>query len=249
MQTPLLIRRSGIRSRVGRRFQLHPTMRVLARFPEPINAHRFRLPLAAITEFMPDVRFGGSIFTLATYAMALGEDWNRRSHWLPDYAHHAMYYAMIKPDGEGRIFGVPGTTNPLVSYALTERDWRRLGEAMRKLSMALIAAGAKCVMPSIRGHDGWATADAIRREDATRIPQDRALLMSIHLFGSCPMGEGSELFPVDSFGRLIGTENIVVADGSVLPGAPGVNPQATIMALAFRAADAFLDRRRSRCGT
>ena len=68
--------------------------------------------------------------------------------------------------------------------------------------------------------------------------------MSIHLFSSCPMGGRAEFHAVDSFGRLWGWNNVIVADGSVLPGAPGVNPQATIMALAMRAADAYLGARR-----
>ena len=52
-----------------------------------------------------------------------------------------------------------------------------------------------------------------------------------------------ELFPVDSWGHLSGFDNVVVADGSMLPGAPGVNPQATIMALAYRATDHYLGTR------
>jgi choline dehydrogenase-like flavoprotein len=108
----------------------------------------------------------------------------------------------------------------------------------------LIAAGAECVVPPIRGHDGWRDHRQLQAGQTYRLSEKKAALMSIHLFGSCPMGEASEFFPVDSFGRLVGMKNIIVADGSVLPGAPGVNPQATIMALAFRAVDAFVADRR-----
>ncbi len=125
-QTPALLARSGIRSEAGRSFQLHPTIRLLARFADPINAQRYRLPLVAITEFMPELRFGGSVFTLPTYGMALAEDWKNRADRLADYGHHAIYYAMIKPDGVGRIRTLPGIDEPVTSYALTERDRRRL---------------------------------------------------------------------------------------------------------------------------
>jgi choline dehydrogenase-like flavoprotein len=64
--------------------------------------------------------------------------------------------------------------------------------------------------------------------------------MSIHLFGSCPMGQDQTFFPVDGAGKLHHADNVFVADASALPGAPGVNPQATIMAFAFRIADQFL---------
>jgi choline dehydrogenase-like flavoprotein len=237
IQTPVLLLRSGVARNAGRSFQLHPTLRVLARFREPVNAHRYRLPLAAITEFSPDLRLGGSIFTLPTYALAIGEDWTHRKQWLAEYAYHGMYYAMIRPDGVGRIRPIPGAAEPLVTYRLTERDWRRLAEGVRSLARALFAAGAVRITPSIRDHPGWPSAAELDGDD---LPRGRTNLMTIHLFGSCPMGEDSEIFCVNSVGRLRGFKNLVIADGSVLPGAPGVNPQATIMALAFRAADAFL---------
>ncbi len=117
MQTPSLLARSGVAGNAGRSFQLHPTIRVLARFPGEVNAHRYRLPLVAITEFMPELRFGGSVFTLPTFGMAIAEDWQRRAPQLPLYARHAIYYAMIKPDGVGRIHTLPGMAEPVVRYA------------------------------------------------------------------------------------------------------------------------------------
>ena len=234
--TPALLARSGM---IGARdFQLHPTIRVLARFAEPVNAQNYRLPLVAITEFMPELRFGGSVFTLPTYGMAIAEDWRTRAPWLPDYAHHAIYYAMIKPDGVGRIRNLPGADEPVVTYALTERDRRRLWDGARLLAQGLFAAGAQYVTPSVIAHPGWRDADAVARGQA-QPAAGKTALMTIHLFASCPMGE-TDFQPVDSFGRLKGWDNVTIADGSVLPGAPGVNPQGTIMALALRAADAFL---------
>ena len=239
--TSALLDRSGITDR--RTFQLHPTLRVLARFPEAINAHRYRLPLAAITEFMPDLRFGGSVFTLPTYGMTIAEDWRQRAGWLPDHARHAIYYAMIKPDGVGRIRTIPGVAEPIVTYTLTERDWRRVWDGARLLARGLFAAGAEQVTPSVIGHRGWHDERAAALDDRPPHP-GRIALMTIHLFASCPMGE-TEFQTVDSFGRLKAYDNAIIADGSVLPGAPGVNPQGTIMALAMRAADAFLAGRRT----
>jgi choline dehydrogenase-like flavoprotein len=73
------------------------------------------------------------------------------------------------------------------------------------------------------------------------LPKDRTNLMTIHLFSSCPMGEDARRCPVDSFGRVRGVAGLHVADGSLIPEAPGVNPQATIMALAYRCAEHALE--------
>lgn len=243
-QTPSILHRSGMRKNIGRSFQIHPTIRVLATFAEPVNAHRHELPLAAITEFMPQLRFGGSVFTISTFGLALAEDWPVRERYLPEYAHCAMYYAMIRPDGVGRIRTLPGLAEPILSYRLTERDWRRLRDGLGMLAGALLAAGAKRVIPSMRGHPGWTCASAAEPDLRYGLPRDRAALMTIHVFGSCPMGYDPKLFPVDPWGRLAGLDNVILADGSVLPGAPGVNPQATIMALAYRATEHYLAARR-----
>ena len=239
-QTPALLQRSGLGRNAGRTFQLHPTVRVLARFAEPVNAHTHHLPLVAVTEFAPDLRLGGSVFTLATYGLGLAEDWAKRGGLLPDYPYFAMYYAMIRPDGVGRIRAIPGLAEPIVSYRLTERDWRRLGQGLERLGRALLAAGATKIIPSIRRHAGWTSPDDLQRQPPINLPRTETALMTIHLFASCPMGGSDAFFPIDPSGRLRDTDNVFVADASVLPGAPGVNPQATIMAFAFRIADGFL---------
>ena len=57
--------------------------------------------------------------------------------------------------------------------------------------------------------------------------------MTVHLTGTCPWASGRD-GAVDSFGRVRDVGNLSVNDGSLLPSAPGVNPQGTIMAVAHR---------------
>ncbi|MEO7397875.1 MAG: GMC oxidoreductase, partial [Ilumatobacteraceae bacterium] len=47
------------------------------------------------------------------------------------------------------------------------------------------------------------------------------------------------LCAADSFGRMRGMKNVWVNDASLLPEAPGVNPQGTVMAFAVRNARYF----------
>jgi choline dehydrogenase-like flavoprotein len=87
--------------------------------------------------------------------------------------------------------------------------------------------------------------DEARRELAAGLPKALTNLMTIHLFSSCPPGESDSLTATDSFGRVWGFTDIIVADASQIPEAPGCNPQATVMAIAFRNAEAFLARKRA----
>ena len=50
--------------------------------------------------------------------------------------------------------------------------------------------------------------------------------------GTCRMGENPRESVVDSNGRMHHMDNMHIADGSIFPSAPGVNPQFTIMTLA-----------------
>jgi choline dehydrogenase-like flavoprotein len=64
--------------------------------------------------------------------------------------------------------------------------------------------------------------------------------MTVHLTSTVRMGEDASLAGADSFGRVHGVENLRVNDASLLPDAPGVNPQAAIMTIALRNAEHFL---------
>ncbi len=111
---------------------------------------------------------------------------------------------------------------------------------LSRLGQVMFAAGATHVYPSIAGHPGWTQVGQCDEFSAGGLPRDRTNLMSIHLFSSCPPGERVERSATDSFGRVWGVENLILADGSQVPEAPGVNPQLTIMAMALRNAEAFL---------
>jgi choline dehydrogenase-like flavoprotein len=240
IQTPALLRRSGLRGRIGRTLRLHPTIKCTAVFDEPVDAHLYRLPLVVIDEFMPDQRIGGSIFTPAIFGLSLAEDWDRRSQLMPQWRNCATYYAMIRPIGIGSVVPLPGCLEPLVRYALAPEDWIALGQALTRLGQAMFAAGARLVIPSISGHPGWSAIEGVSQYWSSPLPRASTHLMTIHLFGSCPPGEDPLTCVTDSYGRVRAVENLFVADGSSIPEAPGVNPQATIMAIAFRAAEAAL---------
>ena len=70
--------------------------------------------------------------------------------------------------------------------------------------------------------------------------------MTVHLCSTVPMGEDPRRAATDSYGLVHGTTNVHVNDASLLPDAPGVNPQASVMAVAIRNARRFLDGRAGR---
>jgi choline dehydrogenase-like flavoprotein len=240
IQTPSLLRRSGIKTNIGDALKLHPTTKVIARFDERINALEMGVPVHQIREFSPNLSLGGSIASPAYLALGMVDHPGRLGDVDNDWEKMAVYYAMSRA-GRGRVRSIPFYRDAFVSYRLEDNELHALSDGLHTLCRVLLSAGAKELYPSINGHPR-----ITRESDLSLIPRplqaNRTNLMTIHLFSSCPMGENRKVCATDSFGRVHGQENLFIADASLLCGAPGVNPQGSIMAIARRNALRFVGK-------
>lgn len=240
VQTPALLQRSGLRHNIGSGLKLHPTIKIAARFPHPID-HGDVSPYR-ITEFSPNLTIGGSASRRGHVALALADATDDFADALADWEHVTIYYAAIRGDAGGRVVALPGLRAPLVTYSLTDADMSRLARGLLHLGELLLAAGATELYPSVEG------ATIVRRPDELvtwweSVDRRRTNLMTVHLTSSVGMGEDRARTGTDSFGRVWGVRNLRVNDASLLPDAPGVNPQAAIMTIAARNAEQFLTER------
>jgi choline dehydrogenase-like flavoprotein len=242
VQTPALLRRSGIRHAVGDSLSVHPTVKVVALFPDVVNAADMGVPAEQVKQFAPGLSFGCSISTPPYLALAMLDHGvagtaRVRERW----RHMAIYYAMTTGEPAGRVRPLPGLADPRVAYPVSAAALQRLADGLGKLGRLLIAAGAQALYPSVAGGPVW-SAEGPPDAQPVELPRARTSLMTVHLFASCPMGEDERRCATDSFGRVRGADGLHVADASLLCSAPGVNPQGTVMALAHRNAVDFLER-------
>jgi choline dehydrogenase-like flavoprotein len=234
--TPALLQRSGLRG-AGRTLQMHPTAKLVARFPEPLDAAA-DVPVHQVKEFGPDLSFGGSASRPGYVALALADEWAINRELMSEPERLAVYYAAIRPRGSGRVQSLPGVRDPLVTFRSTPGDLRLLASGLRRLAHLMLAAGATSVHPSLpRG--GVVRTGADVSAMPAQLPR-ATKLMTVHLCSSTPMGEDRKRCVVDSYGRVHGVSNLRVNDASLMPSAPGINPQGTIMAIAARNCAAFL---------
>ncbi len=77
-------------------------------------------------------------------------------------------------------------------------------------------------------------ARELHREAGALLCYEHRIHTFSHALGTLRMGEDPDADPVDPDGRLRGTENLWVADGSLFPTSAGVNPSLTIAALGLR---------------
>jgi choline dehydrogenase-like flavoprotein len=239
IQTPALLQASGLAPLAGRSLRMHPTVKVVARFPGTINSADMGVPVHQVKEFSPRLSFGCSITGVPYLSLAM-LDHPAHMHEVDDgWPHMAIYYAMIV-GGSGSVRRVPGYRDPLVRFALGDNDMRDLADGTKKLSELLFAAGAEALYPTVDGADPLTGIDDLLKV-ADPLPRGRTSLMTIHLFSSCPMGEDKRRCVADSYGKVHGQDGLYIADASLLCAAPGVNPQGSIMAFARRNVLHFLD--------
>ncbi|MDB6020458.1 MAG: putative oxidoreductase [Pedosphaera sp.] len=239
VQTPALLRRSGITRNIGNSLRLHPTVKVVAKFPEPVNSAQMGVPVHQVKEFAPRFSFGCSISTPPYLALALLDHPQQARALSDEWPQMATYYAMITGEGRGSIRCLPGCRDPLVRYNLTASDRRDLGEGLRKLCLALFESGATSLYPGITRSPSFHNHDDLGALP-NALPSGLTSLMTIHLFSSCPMGEDHSKCATNSFGRVHGFKNLHVNDASLLCTAPGVNPQGSVMTIARRNVLKFL---------
>ncbi len=223
IQSAALLLRSGIHKNIGKSLAMHPTAKVVAEFSDPISESDSGPGTIQVKEFAPELSMGCSVSAPPFLAATMSLYPESMKEILYKYKNMAVYYAMIRGPQQGRVRVFPGMKDPIVSYQLPAGHFVSLYEGVQKLTHLLRATGVNKVYLPYRGQD----------------PR-RMRMANYHLFGTVPCGENRALCAADSYGAVYNQKGLFVSDASLFCSAPGVNPQATIMAMARRNALRFI---------
>ncbi|QIY76670.2 GMC family oxidoreductase N-terminal domain-containing protein [Streptomyces sp. RLB1-33] len=241
LQTPPLLRRSGLggHPRLGRNLSVHPATSVAGRFAEPVTAWKGVLQSAGVEELHDRgvlIEATASPPGMGSFVLpGLGRE--LRSE-LEDADHLATLGAMIADRPSGRVQGRDRT---LVRYDLDPRDGDRLMTAVRAMGRLLLAAGAEEILTGLPFAPRARSLDELD-ELLTRTTARNLHLSAFHPTGTAAAGADPRRAPADPEGRLRGAHGVLVADGSVLPSCPQVNPQLSIMAAALAISETWMER-------
>ena len=232
IQSPLLLRRSGIRSTaLGREFRAHPGTGIFGWYDDPVDMN------AGATQGWASTAHRDDGFKLETLSIPLefvagrlkggGADLARR---LEDFRHLAMWVMAVRAESTGTVGR--GPLGPLVRYGLDEADMRKMRAGAAVLARTHFAAGARWVIPGVHGLPYRLGPDDLPALDEAPLDPRAWVAVLSHLFGGCTMGASPDRSVCDPEGRVWGHEGLFIADASQIPTPLGVNPQHTIMALA-----------------
>jgi choline dehydrogenase-like flavoprotein len=230
---------------VGRRLMMHPFGTVVGLFADDLGSTHgvWGQHLHSLEFYETDTSRGfvrgakwGLQPTGGPVSMTRSYPWGDNSIWGAGFhagirkrlGHSAMWGIIAEdlPDEANRVELDPmlvdgdGIPAPKIIYRMSENSRRLLEFHLARAQESLQAAGAyeTVVAPLIR-ETGW------------------------HLLGTAKMGTDPATSVVDAWGRAHDVPNLYIMDGSIWPTSSGMNPTATIVALALRCTDHLIEQR------
>ncbi len=242
IHTPVLLASSGVGGPVGDYFQAHPGCAVVGRFAEPITMgfgatqgyevpqreRGFKLESLSLPPEMLAARLPGA-----------GHAWQQR---LAELDHYAQWATQVRMQAHGRVRR-SWLGSPVVQYEPLAADLAKVQTAVALLCRMMFAAGATEVFPGLGGlPEALTTVEQVRLLEQAPLKRQDVHLLASHLFGTARAGANHRTSVVDARLECHDVPGLYVMDASALPTNLGVNPQHTIMATVWRAAEALAER-------
>jgi choline dehydrogenase-like flavoprotein len=249
VQTPNLLRRSGLASRaIGEHFQCHPGVGLAGVFDAPVEmsfgatqgaesvhlrrTDGIKLETLSIPPELAAVRIPG-----------IGHELMNRFATFP---HVAMWAVVVRAEAEGSVRTGWGGRDK-VNLSLTHADVARARRGLALLARMMFEAGAREVWPGLFGVPSVLRAvDEVRLIDEAPTDSRAYGFITTHLFGAARMGVDPRTSVVGPDFQAHEAAGLYVVDSSVFPTNLGVNPQHSIMAMSRLAATRIAESRTGR---
>jgi choline dehydrogenase-like flavoprotein len=243
VQTPALLQRSKVpapSAQIGRNLTLHPGAAVAAVFEERVDGWTGAHQSYQVREFEEEgIILAAVNLPPSLVTRMIGLNGSELTAEMASYPRMVTAGVLVEDTGAGRV-RASGSRSVTVTYPVTPHDAARITRAVSLLCEALFSAGARRVHLPIPGA-AVTSPDDLHRALAGPIHPGAIDLTTVHLMGTARLGSDPALSVCDPHGTVHGTTGLSVADASLFPGAVGVNPQLTVMALATRVAGRIID--------
>lgn len=235
--TPELLLRSGLgSSQVGRNFHIHPACWVGGRYEEEVRGWEGVMQSYYVDEWETSQRilleatftplaFGGA------WLVGTGREHQRAMLW---FGQIGSIGVQLRDLSEGRV-ALANEGALRATYRLSDEDARQIVFGIARAAEVHFAAGATEVYPNIP-RAGVIRPGDLQRFESTRFKASELRLEAFHPMGTARISDDPRRGVCAPDGSVRGTEGLYVADASLFPTAPGVNPMMTIIAFAKQVA-------------
>lgn len=198
---------------LGKGIAAHPQFMTYAYFDQPVNAHKGTFQ--GVKSYDPKLRKMGmkleNVFAppIAT-AMLIDGFGQEHLRSMRQYKYLASMEVAIRDDATGTL-RVDNKGKLHIDKKLTENDQQKVKQGLALVRDLFGSTGAKRIQAS-------------------------SAVFGLHLMGGCAIGTDSAKSVVNPDFQVHGHKNLTIADSSIFPAAPGINPSFTVMALSHYAA-------------
>jgi choline dehydrogenase-like flavoprotein len=240
--TPSLLQRSGIASEgTGKFLRFHPTSMVLGHYDEEIYAGA-GIPLSAVCdEFLRNDEAGYGFWIecppLHPYLFSVAVPGFGETHrqTMVRFPNTGMLISLVRDGADKDLSNGSVSTDrrgrTRIKYKLGPKDRRHTIVGLKATARLHLAAGAR---QALTLHTAGCRVRSERDLDLIEhqgYKPNQFGLFTAHVNGASRIGRDPATSGCTPDGEVHGVPGLYIADGSLLPTAPGVNPQETIMAL------------------
>lgn len=197
---------------LGQGISCHPQYMTYALFDEPVDA--FKGAFQGVKSYDDNLRKMGLKFEnvfappIAT-AMLFAGHGKKHQEEMKKYRYLASMEVAIRDEASGKL-SIGKNGKLLIHKVITAQDKSRADKGVNFVKEMYSQLGAKAVIPCEQG-------------------------FGLHLMGGCAIGTDGKKSVVNPDFRVHDTKRIFVADSSIFPSAPGLNPSLTVMAMSEKA--------------
>jgi len=231
--TPELLLRSGLGGKqVGRNLRIHPACWVGARYEEDVHGWEGVMQSYYVDQWEHEQ---GVLLEATFTPLAFGGAWlvgtgaeHQRS--ILNFGRIGSIGVQLRDVSVGAV-GLANEGALRASYKLNDEDVRKTIFGIARAAEIHFAAGASEVYPNIPRAGALKPADLATFE-STRFKASELRLEAFHPMGTARISADPRRGVCAPDGSVNGTPGLYVADASLFPTAPGVNPMMTIIAFA-----------------
>lgn len=231
--TPELLLRSGLGGKqVGRNLRIHPACWVGARYEEDVHGWEGVMQSYYVDQWEHEQ---GVLLEATFTPLAFGGAWLvgtgvEHQRAILEFGRIGSIGVQLRDVSVGAV-GLANEGALRASYKLNDEDARKTIFGIARAAEIHFAAGATEVYPNIP-RAGVLKPRDLATFEATRFKASELRLEAFHPMGTARISADPRRGVCAPDGSVNGTRGLYVADASLFPTAPGVNPMMTIIAFA-----------------